>query len=792
MNRKQISDALEHLDPAYIDEATAHAPIAILKSWHKWVAAVACLCVCVSAVLFTNVFHPNTPPVDSSITTTTQQTADTTLSSNSQTTATTVAIVTTTTEQVPATQPTLITTVTKNSKTLSQTTTTAVAQTTPIVKTTTTMRKGSIQVGISTTKKGTTITTAPTVDALKEALTLNEYPSGMQNMEVKWVGKGVFDSYLAIQKNPTTAGDLPMDITQKAHSLGNGVADFSRVVLNRHAFSFTDPSLVQTNDLSAALEAVFVTAGNTTRLQEAIAALANLNDDLVQPLAVFLQAAAQTYATYDRLYGNLPLGLFGDFTYAKVTDDDATLRQAYELSLTVDENEAIAAGNRMIRATEQLISAINTTKTLTKNGNALTVSTPIGQLIFGSSGVDTYNSPAALLLIDPDGNDIYNGKVAASTPHSLPISVVIDKRGNDVYTADSWVNGTQGCGILGCGLLFDLNGNDTYTATRTAQGFALHGTGVLYDQTGNDTYRSEVSSQAAAHHGYALLADMHGKDSYHAIGYSQAMAGNRAVALLVDGDGDDRYDIEAYVQEGYENMAYSPGKTAGNWSQGSGCGNRAIETDERGLAGGIAGLIDLSGNDNYNGGNWVQGTGYWSGIGFLSDMDGDDRLVASYYSQSSVAHYGAGVLLNVNGDDRYVNVGGDNEYGASASLCQVWDRGVSLFVDDGGNDVYTAAGRALGCADSAYDEKGQDKQDLTYAIFLDTHGDDYYLSPATLAFGWGWGGYFFDLGGNDNYTAGIDLSRRDDAMRGVFLDKATEDQYMMPFWESLIADYRTP
>ncbi|MBQ6829788.1 MAG: hypothetical protein IJO59_01540 [Clostridia bacterium] len=50
-------------------------------------------------------------------------------------------------------------------------------------------------------------------DALKEALALNEYPSAMTSMGVNRYGKGAFDSYLAIQKNPTTAGELPMDST---------------------------------------------------------------------------------------------------------------------------------------------------------------------------------------------------------------------------------------------------------------------------------------------------------------------------------------------------------------------------------------------------------------------------------------------------------------------------------------------------------------------------------------------------------------------------------------------------
>lgn len=658
--------------------------------------------------------------------------------------------------------------------------------------------------GISTEPSASQITEAtlpkePAVDALKIALNLNQYPGGMKDMEIKWYGDAPFDDYLQMQKNPTTAGDLPMAITKNANQISEGnISAFTTEILKNYAYRFDGSEVLKetTKDLNLALEAVFDAAGTKNGLDAAKAALAEVHQELQPALATFLSAAAEAYKLYDAFYGNLPFGTnekFKDFYYAAPTWDDPTIRYAYELSLETDEQMRVHAGVLMICATEQLALATEKSDTLTKDGSTLTVNTPFGQIVFGTAGDDTYTSPKTLLLLDPAGNDTYNGKVAASTFKSLPISVLIDTKGDDTYSATKLTSGTQGCGILGCGILFDLDGNDTYSAVRMAQGFAIHGTGVLYDAKGNDTYKSEISSQASAYYGYTLLADGEGNDTYYAFGYSQAFAGNRAVSFLADCTGNDTYTIEPGVQKGYEGMAYDFGGSAGNWSQGAGCGNRAISTEKRGLAGGIAGMIDLDGNDKYLGGNWVQATGYWSGIGFLTDMNGNDLYTFAYYSQASVAHYGAGTLINVGGNDQYVSIAGNYDYVESTSTAQVWDRGIALFVDEGGNDYYKTIGRAMGCAHSAYDEKGPANQDLTYAFFIETEGDDYYDCEDELAYGWGWGGYFFDLGGEDDYAQYSPNNREEcsrwGAENGVFIDVEVDLCYEVFFWENAKKNY---
>ena len=54
MKRKKISETIENINPKYIDEATKYTGAVKSNSkkvWYKWVAAVACLCLIVTAVI---------------------------------------------------------------------------------------------------------------------------------------------------------------------------------------------------------------------------------------------------------------------------------------------------------------------------------------------------------------------------------------------------------------------------------------------------------------------------------------------------------------------------------------------------------------------------------------------------------------------------------------------------------------------------------------------------------------------------------------------------------------------
>lgn len=648
-----------------------------------------------------------------------------------------------------------------------------------------------------------------TVDVLEEALDRNKIANRLQNMPYRSIGSGCFDDYVEIHQNPTTIANLPLDITAHSRVIaasGEGISAFTYDTLQKYGFrrDYANPSYTAEQDLEAALTLLFTNAKEETGLAEAKAAIASVHDRLKPALADFLSATAQAYklyATQARLVNASSYRQLTDYVFtAPATSKPQPMTNAYTISRSIRQESLLTAGLLMMDAAEKLTLALNGIPSLTADGSALTVSTPAGDLIFGTSGNDTYQSPAALLLIDPQGDDTYNGKVAASISKTKPISVLIDCAGSDTYTAGDKDGATQGSGILGAGILFDLAGNDTYTAVRMAQGFALHGTGILFDGGGNDTYESCVSSQSCAHYGYSLLADAAGDDTYRAYGYAQASAGNRALSFLVDREGNDTYTVEPYVQTGYLSMDYGqfPG-VSGNWSQGCGAGNRSVSTNERGLAGGIAGLIDHTGDDHYVGGIWVQGVGYWSGIGFLSDLDGADNYHAMYYSQSSVAHYGIAMLLDIGGDDKHLLNSKNHQGGDGAGYAFVWDRGVALFVNDGGNDQYTTNAYAFASAWSEYDEKGEDKQDLTYAFFLDTEGKDRYSNSSEPAYGSGLGGFFFDLDGKDTYL--FPRVKNDKticnraSLNGVFLDrtgKEGEPRPVLGFWENAKEVYLNP
>ena len=64
--------------------------------------------------------------------------------------------------------------------------------------------------------------------------------------------------------------------------------------------------------------------------------------------------------------------------------------------------------------------------------------------------------------------------------------VIIDIEGNDVYRGAQ--PGIQGGAILGVSLLLDGEGNDVYDARDVAQASSIAGIGILIDKAGNDRY----------------------------------------------------------------------------------------------------------------------------------------------------------------------------------------------------------------------------------------------------------------------------------------------------------------
>lgn len=631
-------------------------------------------------------------------------------------------------------------------------------------------------------------------DLLEEAVSLSGYAeSGLSGLESFGYGEGKFDDYLEMQGEPLTSADYVLSAQKAARKVnigGQGVVEFYRHVLKKTGFRYeTMEKYPVHNDLGKALQAVYAAAGETCPDTVVEAAEATVSLKAQKPLARWLSAAAAAFALVKEQTGELTDEQFtaiAAFTYTRcATSDTAELERMRNIASDISEEAMQQAGEILVEATAQLAGALADFQVLTKKDEQIAVPTPLGDVVLGSSGVDTYASPQALLLLDPAGEDVYNGRVAAGSSRMNCLSVLLDLAGNDTYAAGN--EPAQGCGILGVGVLLDMQGDDTYFSKRLAQGCALIGAGLLYDGQGNDSYTCYVTGQGAGFYGTAMLLDGDGDDAYTGYGFVQASAGHRCVAYLVDGAGNDRYDTPEDVPTGYDRLDYGSGHEGknGGFSQGCGWGQRSI--GENGLAGGIAGMVDFAGDDVYTGGLWVQGTGYWSGIGFVYNEGGNDEYNAYYYSQASVAHYGAGMLVDTLGNDKYTLARG-------AGMSFVWDRGVSLLVDDSGDDGYTCHGSHGGVANSYYDEKGVENQDLTYAIFLEAGGTDRYVRDrSSESYGYGRGGYFLEVDGEDVYfnqnsplwgngsiTHGQEFQKG-----GVYIDasRAEESVPYAAFWE---------
>ncbi|MCX7826451.1 MAG: hypothetical protein N2689_12960, partial [Verrucomicrobiae bacterium] len=179
-----------------------------------------------------------------------------------------------------------------------------------------------------------------------------------------------------------------------------------------------------------------------------------------------------------------------------------------------------------------------------------------------------------------------------------------------------------------------------------------------------------------------------------------------------------------------------------------------------GGADGLAGrpisiVIDLAGNDRYEGRSFCQGCGFW-GVGILVDCGGNDTYAAQNCAQGA-GLFGCGLLADLGGRDRYE--ADTMAQGAAAfGLAALWDRA--------GDDGYRAAQFAQavagvgGCGLLLEGEGGD-----TYFVG-GKYGDAERYSAHFLSLGQGFaigdrpfaaGGVAIlcDLSGNDNYYADI-------------------------------------
>jgi hypothetical protein len=184
---------------------------------------------------------------------------------------------------------------------------------------------------------------------------------------------------------------------------------------------------------------------------------------------------------------------------------------------------------------------------------------------FGGAGV----------MIDADGHDYYHlgglrpdfrdpshstismgqgfGKGMRSAQEFNGISggvgILVDKGGDDYYTADYFSQGASY--FFGVGILNDVSGNDHYIAGRYAQGAGIHSSvGVFIDESGDDFYDASFGvAQGLGHdYGVGFFDDMQGDDRYSGGILSQGSATVGGVGVLVDRGGNDSYSIKSSGQ----------------------------------------------------------------------------------------------------------------------------------------------------------------------------------------------------------------------------------------------------
>lgn len=419
------------------------------------------------------------------------------------------------------------------------------------------------------------------------------------------------------------------------------------------------------------------------------------------PVQDVLQAVADAEASRRMQVGALPAGLTPATLMRQVREGPGAPAD-YRQSLGVWDSRVLArTAQPVLEAVERLRWAISSAAPLPPVDWRL--KTPLGLVLIDTTGRNTvHRLRDPLLIVDVGGDDVYRFE---SRSDANRIAIVLDHGGNDTY--ESLEEGADpSAAILGVGILWDTEGNDTYRGSAFAQASAAFGVAVLIDEGGDNRFEAQAYSQAHALAGIAMVVSGVGSDQYGSLTASQASAGPAGVALLLDRGGDDQYRLgnSPLIRP----SAQLPDRNA-SLGQGAGYGIRAGFGDEGSGAGGLGLLVDLGGSDRYKAQVFGQGVGYQGGVGILIDSGGDDRFDATWYALGAAAHGAAGVFVKRGqGDDRY-------RVSHVMGLGAAHDLSVASFEDEGGDDAYVVDDLGFGAA-----------HDSAVAQFIDASGVNRY------------------------------------------------------------------
>ncbi|MFM9872170.1 MAG: hypothetical protein ACKVQS_01740 [Fimbriimonadaceae bacterium] len=300
-------------------------------------------------------------------------------------------------------------------------------------------------------------------------------------------------------------------------------------------------------------------------------------------------------------------------------------------------------------------------------------------IIADFSGDDVYRSAGQAFgsatfgvsyLMDADGKDTYDAYTNSIGYGFFGLGILEDMNGDDEYRI--FTQG-EGCGMTdGVGWLVDRRGSDRYIAEDEILDFkspqsATHnvsmsqgagygirldyifghslsgGFGLLFDLEGKDSYSAGVFAQGTGYWmGFGGLWDRNGDDQYNSVWYGQGSAAHFAIGYLQDDEGADTY-------VGTTNMTQGAGH---DFSLGM--------------------LIDSAGNDRYMGSSLAFGGGNANGFGVFIDLAGDDDYVApgqAVLGQSNESPEGSLRSLSL-GLGLFIDGSGNDSYSSSAKYAR--------------------------------------------------------------------------------------------------------------------------
>jgi hypothetical protein len=136
------------------------------------------------------------------------------------------------------------------------------------------------------------------------------------------------------------------------------------------------------------------------------------------------------------------------------------------------------------------------------------------------------------------------------------VGILCDMKGDDVYSAGLWAQGTAYW--FAVGMLLDGGGDDSYSGIWYVQGSGAHfAVGYLDDFGGDDRYKATMNMAIGAGHDFTVgyLNERGGNDTYDVPNLSLGGGNANGIGIFHDHSGDDVYNTNAGTTLGRANVS---------------------------------------------------------------------------------------------------------------------------------------------------------------------------------------------------------------------------------------------